>query len=237
MIRTGVILAAGAGSRLGELGRRSSKPMLPICGRPLIDWVAERLRAAGIARLVIVAHAGDAALQQHAQGVGADLALQTERHGIADALCCAAPLLAAERAFLACACDSLFAVDDLRRMLAAADTNPDDPLVAVQTLDVEATATRSAVVCEGGFVRAIVEKPAPRTAASNVISLPLYGLPDRMLVRARDTAAMRGERYLSTALNDEIAAGGHVRWIEFQHRLEITSADDLARVEAALATT
>ncbi|HUI27138.1 MAG TPA: sugar phosphate nucleotidyltransferase [Candidatus Kryptonia bacterium] len=237
MIRTAVILAAGAGTRLGELGTRYSKPMVPLCGRPLIDWVIERLRAAGLTRFVIVAHAGDVALQRHARATGADLALQTERRGIADALWCAKPLLDEDPSFLACACDSLFAIADLRRMLDVAAAYPDDAVVAVQTLDAGATAARSAVVRDGDFVRAIIEKPPAGSAPSNVISLPLYVLPHRMVARAAATAPLRGERYLSTALSDEVAAGGRVRWIEFRERLEITTADDLARVEAILATT
>ena len=45
-----VIAAAGAGTRLGALGTRYSKAMVPIAGRPLIDWVLARLRAAGSTR-------------------------------------------------------------------------------------------------------------------------------------------------------------------------------------------
>lgn len=237
MIRTAIVLAAGAGTRLGELGKRYSKPMVPLCGRPLIDWVIERLHAAGIARFVIVAHASDAALQTHASTIGASLAVQAERRGIADALCCAAPFVSDDPSFLACACDSLFPVADLRRMLDLAAQHVDDAVVAVQTLDASATAARSAVVRDGDLVRAIVEKPPAGSSPSNVISLPLYALPQRLLARAAATAPLRGERYLSTALSDDIAAGGQVHWIEFSARLEITTAADVARVEAALATT
>ncbi len=52
--KTAVILAAGAGARLGELGRRYSKPMVPIRERPLIDWVIASLRTAGLARIIVV---------------------------------------------------------------------------------------------------------------------------------------------------------------------------------------
>jgi dTDP-glucose pyrophosphorylase len=234
MIRTGVVLAAGAGSRLGELGKRHSKAMIPLLGRPLIDWVAERLRAAGLTRLIVVAHASDAPLQAHARSAGIEAVCQPERRGIADALSCAAPLLAAEPAFLACACDSLFAVADLHRLLAVARAHPGDAVVAVQQLSAEATAARSAVVCAGEFVKAIVEKPAPGTARSNVISLPLYILPQRLLACAAATEPLRGERYLSSALSDDIAAGGRVRWVAFQERLEITTAADVALVEERL---
>src|SRR5512143_2959503 len=107
----GIILAAGAGSRLGALGQRYSKPMVPVAGRPLIDWVIERLEAGGVGSLVVVRHADDAALEAHlrADWPRAAIAVQGQRLGIADALCRALPLLGAADAYLACACDSLFA--------------------------------------------------------------------------------------------------------------------------------
>lgn len=228
-----MILAAGAGSRLGELGKRYSKPMVPLRGQPLIDWVIDRLRAAGLSRFVVVAHAGDDALHAHMHAIGAELAIQSERRGIADALGCAAPLLN-EAAFLACACDSLFAVADLLRLLTLAATYPDDAIVAVQSVAPADTVARSAVIRDGELVRAIVEKPAPGSVPSALISLPLYVLPRRFLSRVATTTPLRGERYLSTALTEDIAAGGRVRWVEFSDRLEVTTADDVARVDARL---
>src|SRR5512147_2802307 len=90
---TAVILSAGAGSRLGELGRRHSKAMLPVAGRPLIDWSIERLRAAGVDRLVVVGHVSDADLEVFLHSSHPDVILvrQGERRGIADALRLALP--------------------------------------------------------------------------------------------------------------------------------------------------
>jgi dTDP-glucose pyrophosphorylase len=234
MIRTGVILAAGAGTRLGELAHRSSKAMITVAGKPLIDRVARRLRQAGLERLIVVAHVDDAALQAHAASTGTEVAVQSERCGIADALVCAAPSLSEEAAFLACACDSLFAVAELRGLLAVAEKFPQDAIVAVQEVTADATVARSAVVREGELVRAIVEKPAPGSIASSLVALPLYVLPHRMLARAAAVAPLGGECYLSTALTDEVEAGGRVRWIEFRQRWEVTTAEDVRQLEALL---
>ena len=48
-----MILAAGRGTRLAPLTDRTPKPMLPIRGRPLIEWQIEQLKAAGIREFVI----------------------------------------------------------------------------------------------------------------------------------------------------------------------------------------
>lgn len=48
-----MILAAGRGERLRPLTDRVPKPLLEVGGKPIIIGIIERLRAAGIARLVI----------------------------------------------------------------------------------------------------------------------------------------------------------------------------------------
>src|SRR5579859_5901047 len=50
-----VILAAGLGTRLRPLTLTTPKPMLPIQGRPLLDWTLGALPAA-VDRVVVVIH-------------------------------------------------------------------------------------------------------------------------------------------------------------------------------------
>ncbi len=49
-------MAAGFGTRLGELSGLRPKPMLPVCGAPLIRWAALWLRSQGIREVVINLH-------------------------------------------------------------------------------------------------------------------------------------------------------------------------------------
>jgi NDP-sugar pyrophosphorylase family protein len=51
-----MIMAAGLGSRLGELSDLRPKPMLPVCGAPLVRWAALWLRAQGIREIVVNLH-------------------------------------------------------------------------------------------------------------------------------------------------------------------------------------
>jgi len=51
-----MILAAGLGSRLGQLSLQRPKPMLPICGVPLVRWSVLWLRAQGVREIVINLH-------------------------------------------------------------------------------------------------------------------------------------------------------------------------------------
>ncbi len=52
----GMVLAAGFGTRLGELSDERPKPLLPVCDVPLVRWVAELLVHAGIEHLGVNLH-------------------------------------------------------------------------------------------------------------------------------------------------------------------------------------
>lgn len=49
-----VILAAGVGGRLGDLTGAVPKPLVPLNGRPLLDYTLDSLAAAGVRRAVVV---------------------------------------------------------------------------------------------------------------------------------------------------------------------------------------
>jgi len=232
----GVILAAGAGTRLGPLGRRYSKPMLPIAGQPLIGWLVARLRAAGIARLVVVGHASDEALHDYLRDTqsNAQLVIQSERAGIADALRLALPLVAEEAGYLACACDSLFDPHDIAQLIACGRTPPNPAVVGVLDMGRAATTSRSAVLLNGQRVQQIVEKPAPGSVVSGSVALPVYWLPRTMTSYIERVRPLAAERYISTALNDFVAAGGTVRAVRMRSRIEVTTAADVERAKTLL---
>ncbi|MBM3315303.1 mannose-1-phosphate guanyltransferase, partial [candidate division WOR-3 bacterium] len=49
-----VILCGGLGTRLGELGRDTPKPLLPVGDRPFLDWVISNLRRFGYDSLLLL---------------------------------------------------------------------------------------------------------------------------------------------------------------------------------------
>jgi NDP-sugar pyrophosphorylase family protein len=233
---TAVILAAGAGRRLGALGDAGSKAMVRVLGRPLIEWVLERLGDAGIEEVIVVAHADDQPLQELIKRPPARAAVvvQRQRLGIADAVVQALSALGEPASYLACACDSLFESQDIRAVVAAGGADTGIAVVGVQNMGVPATASRSAVEIDGGWVARIVEKPPPGTTASPLVALPLYWLTPAVAPHLRAAAAIGGERHVSTALNDFIAAGGRVRAVPVARRIEITSPADVGRAEELL---
>jgi mannose-1-phosphate guanylyltransferase len=51
-----MVLAAGFGTRLGALTHERPKPMLPVCGTPLVEWAVRWLRHHGIRDVVVNLH-------------------------------------------------------------------------------------------------------------------------------------------------------------------------------------
>ena len=59
-IKTAMLLAAGYGTRLQPLTDHTPKPLVPVAGRPMMDYALDKLRDYGIERLVInVSHLKD----------------------------------------------------------------------------------------------------------------------------------------------------------------------------------
>jgi MurNAc alpha-1-phosphate uridylyltransferase len=48
-----IILAAGKGTRMMPLTRDMPKPLVPVCGTPLIDWSVKWLRSGGVRQMVV----------------------------------------------------------------------------------------------------------------------------------------------------------------------------------------
>ncbi len=86
-----VILAGGAGKRMGELARDVPKPMVPIAGRPILEHLIAWARREGVERvLLLIGHKGDV-IRQHfgdgsAYGLAIDYHQETEPLGTAGAV-------------------------------------------------------------------------------------------------------------------------------------------------------
>lgn len=73
-----MIFAAGLGTRMGELTRDRPKPLIEVAGRPLIDYALALVRAAGIPRIVVNAHAHAGQLRAHLARTAPDVLLSHE---------------------------------------------------------------------------------------------------------------------------------------------------------------
>lgn len=79
--KTAMVLAAGLGKRMRPLTATRPKPLIEVAGKPLLDHLFEKLRAAGVEKVVVNVHyladAVEAHLARHAHGLA--VAVSDER--------------------------------------------------------------------------------------------------------------------------------------------------------------
>jgi len=80
----GMILAAGAGTRLGSLTDELPKALVEVGGKPLLGWVAEGLFQAGVRRIIINTHHHEEQIRAYVRdsGIrGVDFVISPEPEG------------------------------------------------------------------------------------------------------------------------------------------------------------
>ena len=235
MTTRAIILARGLGTRMRSADpganltaaqRRAAdagyKAMMPIAGRPFLDFVLSAAADAGLHRVAIVVAPDHEELRQHYQTaspperIRIDFVVQTEPRGTADAV------LAAERwigddPFLVMNGDNLYPVRDLAalRDLDEPGLLGFDPEDLVRSGNVPADRVRAFALAEQdikGYLAGIVEKPAPedvrRLGPGARVSMNCWRFDWRILDACRAVSpSPRGELELPSAVALAIAEG------------------------------
>lgn len=80
-ISTAMVMAAGLGKRMRPLTATTPKPLINVSGRPLLDHVLDRLREAGVGKVVVNVHYLADAVEAHLARIhsGLEIAISDER--------------------------------------------------------------------------------------------------------------------------------------------------------------
>jgi dTDP-glucose pyrophosphorylase len=232
----GVILAAGQGRRLGQAAGEGSKAMVPIAGKPMAARVLEMLAATGIQEYLWVVRPDDHAIRALFSGESYSsfrntFIVQEQPLGMGHALKLAVPWITGD--FVVSACDNLLDPQDLK-LIARRWRAPGQASAVLTLLEVtpRMLSRMSAVRLEGRRVLAIVEKPAPGQAPSNIASLPLYWFRREFLPYLEGLkASPRGEFELQDAVQQMIADGGVVEGVMVSERWTLTFPEDIQALE------
>ena len=229
----GVILAAGAGTRIQPLSLSYPKPLLPICNKPIIQYQIENMKNLGITKIFIVCGHLKEKLQEQFQD-GRDLGIriqyikQQKPLGIAHALATVEPYI--DRPFLLFLGDIFFITKDMHKILDLFEKRQACGVLAVKPEpQVEYIKRNYAVlVHESGMVKRVVEKP--RYISNNLKGCGIYffDLPIFDAVRRTPRTAMRDEYEITSSIQILIDDGYPVYPAEvIEWDMNITIVDDL----------
>jgi glucose-1-phosphate thymidylyltransferase len=266
--RKAVVLARGLGTRMqrhrpgvelsGEAewaAGKGLKALMPVGGRPFLDYVADGLLRAGLTEICLVVAPEADATREHARRIGrvsgarVECAVQQEPLGTADAAL-AAEGFVGDDAFILCNGDNLYPQEALSRLaglpgegcwLAAFDR---DELIRHGNIAPARVRDFAVVTVEGpdDALEKIVEKPADpeqyRYNGTVWVSMNLYRFTPAVFAACRrvEPDPGRGELELTAAVAELAASGGQAFRVLFCGGgvLDLTSRADVPAVAEAL---
>ena len=236
-----VVMAAGKGVRMkSEL----PKVLVPVCGRPMIDYVLDVLAAAGIDQtIVVVGYRADLVRSTLASRPKVVFALQAEQHGTGHAVMCAREFLAGhDGPVLVVAGDSpMMQSESIRTLLAEFDRSRPACILGTGSKEDPHGLGRIVRDSAGKFTGIVEEKDATSEQKQiREVNLSCYVFNCRDLLTALDQIRAdnaQGEYYLTDCPGVLLAAGKDVRALNVLkpgEALSINNMEELAAVEAAM---
>jgi NDP-sugar pyrophosphorylase family protein len=206
----GVILAAGKGTRLRPLTLETPKPMLLLNGRPMLDYVLDGFRAAGVTDIALVTGYLAEKIESHykdgaAAGVRITYIRQHEQLGTGHAVNLAREFTAGEP-FMLCWSDIMCGAaeyPDLLRFHTAGEYS-----ASITLNRVDDPWEGAAVYMDGDTVTDIIEKPPKGQSATNYNNRGIFVLEPVIYEELEQLKAdSRGEYNVPDAIRNMIRRG------------------------------
>lgn len=205
-VSTGIVLAAGEGTRLRPLTSTRPKPMLPVANRPILDYVLDALVDAGITDLVLVVGYKRDRVQDHVGSTYRDVPVtyvhQAKQLGSGHALLQARE--AVDGPFLTVNGDRVIDPQTVEDVL---DSFDDTPTMAVREHPNANEYPNGAVRLDGDRVVELVEQP---DGPYRLINAGVYAFPAGWFDRLAVTERRDGDLYLPDAIVELAAERGVV---------------------------
>jgi UDP-N-acetylglucosamine diphosphorylase / glucose-1-phosphate thymidylyltransferase / UDP-N-acetylgalactosamine diphosphorylase / glucosamine-1-phosphate N-acetyltransferase / galactosamine-1-phosphate N-acetyltransferase len=239
-----VIIAAGRAERLRPLTSNKPKQLIPVGGKPQLEWLLKGVAEAGIGDVLVVTQYLEEKIKARF-GDGSELGVelrytsQREMLGTADAFRYAEKFAAGED-FIGINGDLYLSPGILKEVV----KNHRKGGLTVTGLERDPY-LYGALKLRGDKVEGIVEKPALGTAPSNVTNAGIYVFPHGIFDAIKATKlSPRGEYEVTESVNNLIASGVPARlhmldegdWLDIGHPWHVLEANTraLARLESSV---
>ena len=232
-VKSAVILAAGRGKRLGSHTDKLPKPMLPLLGKPMLDYILSNLAAVGINRvLLIVGYLNEHIRSEYGHGSKYGLTIsfaeQTTPDGTGAATLLSRDFVGEDPFFLGWG-DSLATINEFENLFKTFERIQPEALLMLNY--VKNTQNGAAVDIQDGKIISIIEKPEKPKPGWNQAGMAIYK-PSIFTYLEQLSTSIRGEIEFTDAVKGLLNSGAMVMGIPMEtKRLHISTKADIHRTE------
>jgi len=212
----GVILTAGEGTRMRPLTLSRPKTMVPVGGKPILQYNIEALKEAGITDITLIVGYHENVIKDYFQdgtkfGVKIRYITQGERLGTAHAIGTLAGSI--QGAFIILNGDIIVESKLIKDLTRKFET--DKARTILTLIEVEDPSPFGVVELEGDKIINLVEKPAPGEAPSNLINAGIYLFDEDIFQAIEKTQkSPRGEYEITDSIKIQIKNNQSVLGLE-----------------------
>ena len=229
-----VILAAGRGTRMGDLTRQKPKPLIELHGRAMILHILDRMQSAGIEQVCVVtgylADQLEAIVRSHP--LPATFLRQTDINGTARAALLSKTWVGSDP-FLLTFGDILAESHHYQGMIAALH---DVEAVLAARYVPDPYQGAAVYIDNNGIIERIIEKPPQGTSSTHWNSAGIYAFRPTVFPQLeRVEKSPRGEYELTSAIEQIILSGHPIRMFALDGAwMDVGRPEDLPRAESLL---
>ena len=207
-----IILSAGEGSRMRPLTLTKPKTMLPVAGKPIIQYNIESLRDNGITDILLIVRYKEEMVREYfgdGSDFGVNIYYQTQEDflGTANAISYGKDFI--NDSLIVLNGDIILDNDVINEFIGEYENlNPDTLMLLTE---VENPSAFGVVEIEDGNIKSIVEKPKREEAPSNLVNAGIYIFNRDIFDKIEKTEiSERGEYEITDSVSLQIADGKKV---------------------------
>ncbi len=231
-----IILSAGEGSRMRPLTITKPKTMLPVVGKPIIQYNIEALKENGIEDILLIVRYKEEIVRDYfgdGSKFGVNITYKTQKDflGTANAISYGEDFI--DDSLMVLNGDIILEYDIVKEIIEKYNNQKPDTLMVLT--EVEDPSAFGVVEVEGNNIKSIIEKPKKEDAPSNLINTGIYVFNNDIFDKIEKTEiSTRGEYEITDSVSMQIADGkkviGHKtdkNWIDVGRPWELIEVNEV----------
>lgn len=240
-----IILSAGEGSRMRPLTLTKPKTMLPVAGKPIIQYNIESLRDNGINDILIIVRYKEEMVKdffKDGKDFGVNITYKTQKDflGTANAISYGEDYI--EDSIVVLNGDIIVDSEIIREIINKFNDLKPDTLMVLK--EVENTSAFGVVEVKDDYIKSIIEKPQPGETSSNLINTGIYIFNKDIFDKINRTEkSSRGEYEITDSVSIQISEDKKVMahktdksWIDVGRPWELIEVNEelIAKLETKI---